>query len=63
MLEDFYNINLNSFERGFAFNHLKGSIPETISNLENLHTLHLGGNNLSGILSPSLGFLKSMAYL
>lgn len=47
----------------FSLNHLKGSIPPSITMLQNLQTLNLSSNALSGQIPPSIGDLISLLNL
>nr|KYP50368.1 putative LRR receptor-like serine/threonine-protein kinase At4g20940 family [Cajanus cajan] len=47
----------------FSLNHLKGSIPPSITMLLNLQTLNLSSNALSGQIPPSIGDLISLQNL
>ena len=41
-----------------SYNNLVGSLPEELGNLTNLETLNLFRNNISGLISSTIGYLK-----
>ena len=55
-------LDLSNQERGNQTG-LSGPIPESISNLNFLTTLILGGNSLSGVVPPVVGNMRQLSAL
>ena len=49
--------------RWISCTNIQGTSPEEVGNLENLNSMHLHNNSLSGQIPASLGKLKSLKQL
>jgi Leucine rich repeat len=51
------------FDLSLSFNKLRGTIPSSLANLEDLEVIRCGHNTLSGTIPPSIGQLQRLRYL